>query len=294
VERVWGAVEVELPERLAETVLGMLGAACLGAELRTTAAEQGRLVAYFGTPAEAGAAGRVIAELLRGQGLPAAACGLRVERVEDGRWVERYQAALRPLPLGRRFLVDPGGSSGATHGRIRIGLVPGRAFGTGEHATTRLCAAALERHVSAGSRWSDVGCGSGILALVARHCGAAEVLAVDVDPEAVRVAREVVRRNDAAAAVRVEPGSHDVLSPGAWDGLVANVAASYFLESAGSLIDRLRPGGRLISSGFLATEREAVLAALVRAGLIELEQEASEGWSALVLRRPEARFGTAS
>src|SRR5213075_275452 len=91
--------------------------------------------------------------------------------------------------------------------REPIVLVPGMAFGTGEHETTRLCAAALERLVVPGSRWLDVGTGTGILAIVAARCGATKVVAVDNDPEAAHVALEVVRRNGLEDSIEVLEGS---------------------------------------------------------------------------------------
>jgi ribosomal protein L11 methyltransferase len=279
----WSALELELPGRLEEEVLGVLGPTCLGAEFRPSGSDGGCLVAYFATSAAAREASRSVEALLRRHELDTSA---RVRRIEDGRWVERYQAALHPMKLGRGFLVDPTGKGATAAGRRRITLVPGRAFGTGEHATTRLCAAALERCVQRGSRWVDLGCGSGILAIVARHCGAAEVLALDVDPEAVRVALEVVRRNEVADAIRVEQGTQADVTPGSWDGLVANITATYFLESAGRIAGGVRPGGTLIASGIPAEQCDEVCSALVGAELTEVGRETLEDWAVLVLQRP--------
>jgi ribosomal protein L11 methyltransferase len=286
-ERSWGALEVELPRGLEGAVLAVLGAVCLGAEFRSTGSGKGELLAYFPTRADASEAAVGVAALLRKKGIQVEASDMRVTCLEDGLWVERYQAGLQPFFLGQRFLVDPTGHGSTPAGRIRVSLVPGRAFGTGEHPTTRLCVEALERHVEAGSRWADLGCGSGILSVVALHCGARELLAVDLDPEAVRIAREVVQQNRCGGAVRVMQGTHDDVEPRAWDGVVCNIAASYFLGSAGSVIDRLRPGGLLIASGFLTVECDEIRASLARAGMIEVEDRTCEEWCALVLRQPE-------
>jgi ribosomal protein L11 methyltransferase len=277
----WSALELELPEGLEEAVLGSLGEGCLGAEFRPARAGRGTLVAYFPTRGAATSARETLTAVLGAEGLDSAACRVRVRHVDDGRWAERYQASLRPFPLGERFLIDPTGSAQDPGVRVAISLAPGSAFGTGEHPTTRMCVEGLERHVRAGSRWADVGCGTGILAVVARHCGAREVLAVDVDPESVRVARDVARRNGVSTAVRVETGTHDAAEPRAWDGVVANIDAPYFTEAAPVLADRLRLGGRLIASGFLAEQRGEVRAALARTGLTEIAEETREGWCTL-------------
>jgi ribosomal protein L11 methyltransferase len=150
---------------------------------------------------------------------------------------------------------------------------------------------ALERHVGSGERWVDLGCGSGILAIVARHCGASAVLAIDVDPQAVRVALEVVSRNDVAGAVRVVEGTETDVTPGAWDGVVTNITTSHFLRSAPGLAAGLRPGGYLIASGFLERESSVVGAALVEAGLVEIERERLEDWGGLVARKSNGQPG---
>jgi len=283
----WGALVLDTPESLEPTLVGRLSAVCLGAEFRRTEPGHGRLTIYLGSLAEAREAAEWLAEVLELNGLDPAQCGLRVERIDDRRWVERYQAALRPFPLGRRFCVDPGGGGEALAGRTPITLVPGRAFGTGEHATTRMCAGQLERHVVGGSRWVDLGCGSGILSLVARFSGAQRVLALDVDPQAAEVAASVVRRNGEAHAIGVVSGGGGCARQGVWDGVVANITASHFVHSAGLTAAMLRPGGILIASGFLAeaAERGEVLAALRGAGLVEIGHESDEGWSVLVLSR---------
>jgi ribosomal protein L11 methyltransferase len=150
---------------------------------------------------------------------------------------------------------------------------------------------ALERHARPASRWADVGCGTGVLAVVARHCGAADVLALDIDPEAVRIAREVMRLNGVAGAVRVEHGTHDLAEPRAWDGVVTNVGASYFVEFAAGAADRLRRGGNLIASGFYEDRRDEVRDALIRAGLTEVGESTSEGWCVAVFRRGSEPVG---
>lgn len=278
-ERVWAALELELPPSVADALLGAVGEACLGLESVPGRTAE-RFTAYF--DARSGpAAERRLRALLRRHGLDPAACGLTRRLVADERWVERYQAGLRPFDVGGRFTVDPAGSGAASPGRSSIALVPGRAFGTGEHPTTRLCVEALERHVRAGSRWADVGCGSGILSVVAAGCGAREVLALDVDAEAAAVAREVVRRNEVGGIVRVAVGGDLAATDRRWDGIVCNISTAFLQEAGLALSRRLAAGGVFVASGWPATDLALVTTALTAgAALAELEVRTSDGWGA--------------
>ena len=125
--------------------------------------------------------------------ITAADTRLTITDVGDEGWVEAWQRSLAPIPLGTRFVVLPHENLPAPASREPIRLIPGMAFGTGEHATTRLCAGVLEDLVVPGSRWLDLGCGTGILAIVAARLGASSVAALDLDPQAAQVAEEVVR-----------------------------------------------------------------------------------------------------
>jgi ribosomal protein L11 methyltransferase len=261
--RCWAALRVGLPDEVAEVLPGRLGTEILGAEVVPLAGDRVELVLYVADDERAAALEPRVLAVLAEFGLDAT---VRREVVADGRWVEAYQAGLHPLSLGERFVVLPGDDHAGPPGREPIVLVPGRAFGTGEHSTTRLCAAALERHVAAGSRWLDLGTGSGILAVVAARCGAGAVDAVDVDADAVEVAREVVARNAVADRVVTSEGSASDRPADRYDGVVANISESYFFAESASIARALRPGGLLIASGFLRDDADAVDAALSTAG----------------------------
>jgi ribosomal protein L11 methyltransferase len=169
--------------------------------------------------------------------------------------------------------------------RSPILLVPGRAFGTGEHGTTRLAVEALEQHVTPGSAWLDLGTGTGLLALVARHLGAGRVIARDNDPDAVEVAREVLRANGSAHGVELRQGSMEELAAASFDGIVANIVAPFFLAHAAEVAALLRPGGLLLATGLLAEEEGKVGSALERAGLRLESRESVPPWVLLLARR---------
>ena len=195
--------------------------------------------------------------------------------------MERFQQSLRPIALGRGFLVVPGAEEPEAGGRSVIRLVPGRAFGTGEHPTTRLCAQALESRVAPGQRWLDLGTGTGILAVLAVRCGAASVVARDVDPDAVEVASGVLASNGVRDRVDLAVGSLEGLDGAALDGIVANIAASFFLDQAPALGRALRRGGRILASGFLDVDLPDVRHALEASGFRDVRSEMDGAWRLL-------------
>jgi ribosomal protein L11 methyltransferase len=278
---------VEVADLLAEELSVVLGDEGLGSETRTLASGRSEVRLYFETPQVAHAKLAELQRLLtvfepeRASGEP------RVEQVEDLLWVQRFQASLRPFELGQRFRVHPeGGGRPPTEpdGRYPIVLVPGQAFGTGEHPTTRMCAALLEASVEPGDRWADLGCGTGILSVVAHRCGAGKVRAFDNDPQAVAVAREVLAANRLEAPVCVSLGSIDEAGQRDWHGVVANIELSFFLTESTRLAGSLRRGGTLIASGFLWRDVGDVRIALERANLKTVDTVQDGPWAAIVAR----------
>jgi ribosomal protein L11 methyltransferase len=284
-EARWVALALTVPEAMQDDLAGILGEDSLGVE--TSPARDGQATLRVFLPLESGSSARVDAakDALRAHGLAPETCGLRLEPVADERWVERYHASLQPIAIGTMFLVIPGEPPESTGGRQRILLPPGQAFGTGEHETTRLCAEALERRVELGSVWADVGTGTGILAVVAVHCGASRVLACDVDPEAIDVAREVLDANAVADKVDLRLGSAEALPPSSADGIVANIEMRYFEEHARELAAALRPGGILLVSGFLRADVPQIVEVLGSAGLSAVEDNERGPWALVIAAR---------
>lgn len=182
-------------------------------------------------------------------------------------------------------------------GDIIVRLDPGMAFGTGLHPTTRLCVRELETRVSSGMTVLDVGTGSGILSVVAAKLGAVRVLGLDIDPVAVRVARENAVVNGVEEVVEIEEGSlprvgqdplgraRDGWPEGGFDLVVANMTAEVLAELAIPLSRAPRPGGLLVGSGIIGERFTEAAYALTNAGL-RLVDAVSEGdWRAIVLMR---------
>lgn len=208
--------------------------------------------------------------------------------VDEEDWAHSWKAFWHPQRIGKHLVVRPSWEPFEPEPGDRvIVLDPRQAFGTGQHATTRLCLAALERLAPAcrGKRVIDVGTGSGILAIAAAMLGAREVEAVDVDSVAVATATENFALNGVADRCHAHlASSAQVAKPGAV--VVANILAEVIIELAGDLARLLVPGGVLVASGIIAPRGPAVVAELRGAGLVTGEPAVEEGWWAVEARLP--------
>jgi ribosomal protein L11 methyltransferase len=225
-------------------------------------------------------------EILRAEGFQVGD-GLTLRTVDDASWAEAWKAHFKPLRVGRRFVVKPTWETwDPAPGDLVLELDPEMAFGSGAHPTTQLCLRLLEQHLQPGARVLDWGTGSGILALAAARLGAAEVLAVDLDPLAARTAAANAARNG-ADVVRTATASIEALPADAgFDWVVANIVADPLIAGAVEVAGRLRPGGRALLSGIIDSREADVRAAFESAGLTLLETAADQEWRALLWRRP--------
>lgn len=225
--------------------------------------------------------------------LPAARVSPR--EVDDEDWARRSQAGLGPVTVGR-VTITPSSKFIVPNYAIRIVIPPSMAFGTGHHATTRLCLAAMQMLNLEGTLALDFGTGSGLLAIAARLLGADGAVGIDIDPDAVECARANLRLNPAATGVRFEladllaareSGAGGVQAafslPKPPDVVTANLTGALLCRAAPVLTATFAPGGALIMSGLLAEERDEVVAAFHDVDLVwEMEEE---GWVGLGFAR---------
>lgn len=214
------------------------------------------------------------------------------KRVTDEDWAEKWKEHYQPMRIGRRIVIVPAWLSPPLEpDDVAIRLDPGMAFGTGTHPTTQLCLEAIGERLRPGDSVLDLGCGSGILSIAAAKLDSAPVLALDVDAEAVRVARENVAANGVSGKVRVEQGSlADILRSTfparAWDLVVANILAPVIIRLLDDgLAQTVLPSGTLIVSGILDVQALAVEDSLTRAGLPRIERRQMGDWVALAAGR---------
>jgi len=226
---------------------------------------------------------RALRRQLAALALPSA---VRSRWLSEEDWAHAWKEFFPVLRVSPRLVVCPTWRSYRPRkGDAVIRLDPGMAFGTGQHPTTLMCLRALEEFLRPGMDVLDLGTGSGILALAAARLGAISVLALDVDPQAVAVARENVRLNGLGAVVQVEEGSLDEALRAAFHLVMANISATIIVEMAPALAEVLRPGGALIAAGFSAESAERVSGALARTGLVVERALADGDWRALIARR---------
>ena len=218
--------------------------------------------------------------------------GLEVRQVAEEDWAEAWKAHFKPLKVTAKLVIRPPWEEYAAQpGETVITIYPGMAFGTGRHASTLLCLKALEQvweehPPRAGSPWQvlDVGTGTGILALAAARYGA-EVLAIDLDPEAVAAALENVRLNNLLDRVWVEETPLNSLRQ-QFGLIMANITTPDLLQLAEALAARLLNEGVLIISGFLAEDALRLSARYQGLGLHQTGFLTQEDWGALIFRRP--------
>lgn len=188
------------------------------------------------------------------------------------------------IPGARPIIVRPPQIAyEAKSGEVVIDLVPGLAFGTGQHQSTRLCLGLLADLISGGERVLDVGTGSGILAVAAASLGAATVLATDIDPLAVDAARQTVRQNRMTEVVDVREAS--IPAGDRFDLITANLTADILQYLAADLATALHAGGTLIASGLIDARVDDVRGAFEGEGLQLDRIEREDEWRGLVLSK---------
>lgn len=189
------------------------------------------------------------------------------ETVHEQDWAENWKRYYKPFRAGERIVVKPSWEPYEPFPEdLVIEMDPGMAFGTGTHETTYMCLQMLERYVRPGSACIDVGTGTGILAIAAAKLGAQDVLAIDLDEQAVVVAKENIRKNGMEQVVHAQAGDLLKDSIGKADVIVANIIADVICALCGPAKSHIRPGGAFICSGIIREREEDVLRALRQAG----------------------------
>jgi ribosomal protein L11 methyltransferase len=212
--------------------------------------------------------------------------------VADEDWARRSQQDLGAVEVGRVVIAPPwvvADLEAPALGRVTVVIQPSMGFGTGHHATTRLCTALLQRLDLPGRTVLDVGTGSGVLALVARALGARAVLAVDDDPDAVESARENLGLNGGPAGIELRVADFRGLPANPFDVVVANLTGGLLARSADVLAGAVAPGGSLVISGVTLEEEAEVLRAFAP-WMAVVERLTEDEWVAALLRRHGSRL----
>jgi ribosomal protein L11 methyltransferase len=219
---------------------------------------------------------------------------IQARDIDDEDWARRSQDNLTAVTVGRLTVAppwdaghrdsDPGARAGlGIQGQsMTIVIAPSMGFGTGHHATTRLCLQALQELNLAAAHVVDVGTGSGVLAIAARMLGAAEAIGIDDDPDAIHAATENLAHNPTVDRVRFEVNDLRAAALPKADVITANLTGALLIQSANLLLAALTPGGSLIVSGLQSHERDDVVRAF---GRPRITWEAAEDeWVAIIFR----------
>ena len=208
--------------------------------------------------------------------------------ISDEAWAERSQASLTAIRVGRVVVTPPWAraDTASSDEDLVITIVPSMGFGTGHHASTRLCLQLLQSWRHDAQSVLDVGTGSGVLAIAAWRLGAARVIGIDVDADALTSARENVELNGADAAVELQvvdlaDASNQV--GGGFDLVLANLTSAMLERFASALGSLVAPGGSLIVSGFQIGEDDNVLRAFEASRFTMSDRGDEDGWVALRL-----------
>ena len=244
--------------------------------------ERSRVVALTdaGTDADVLLAAAVRAARLS---LTAADLPFTLRQVAQQDWVRLTQSQFAPIHIGKNIWVVPSWHDAPDPAALILELDPGLAFGTGSHPTTRLCMEWLEAHPPVAASVLDYGCGSGILALVAKKLGAADVIGVDIDPQAIESAAYNSSRNQCTLAFYLPDQFAAAVGSRRFDVVVANILSGPLKLMAPMLCGRLAADAQLVLSGVLAAQANEVIAAY--ANFIDLTVWAErDGWVALAGR----------
>ena len=222
---------------------------------------------------------------------------MTLENLKDADWENNWKQYYKPMEIGERLLVIPEWEQENVKGQAKYAgkvpliLEPGLTFGTGSHATTRLCLQALDKCIHGGEKILDLGCGSGILSIGALVLGAKEAFACDIDEKCVDVAYENAALNGVGKD-RYTVRWGDVLTDttlqaefgGGYDMVVANIVADVIMGLSDKVRPFLKEGGLFLCSGIIDDRAEEVLAKLRADGWMVLEQNDSEGWYSFLCR----------
>ncbi|MEJ2746444.1 MAG: 50S ribosomal protein L11 methyltransferase, partial [Anaerolineae bacterium] len=215
-------------------------------------------------------------------------------QLEEEDWANAWKSHYHPFRIGHKIWIQPSwleqetaapGKDGVQPGDVVLTLDPGMAFGTGLHPTTQMCLLALEKLVQPGMTVLDVGTGSAILAIAAAKLGANSLLGIDTDKLAVTTATANAAQNDVAAQIDIRQGTLDTVEQRGWDMVVVNILAPVIISMLAQdhLMDYVAENGRLILSGIIEEQGEAVVTAVNAAGGYITETYQVRDWMAYVV-----------
>lgn len=217
--------------------------------------------------------------------------GVETSFVEDSDWENNWLEYYKPIEVGEKLVVVPEWEDIPDDGRTALRLDPGLIFGTGSHATTRMCLAALEKYAGEGKTFLDLGCGSGILGIGALVLGSARCVGCDIDPKAPDVAASNAALNGIgsdrfkvyAGNILSDASLRHMLGSG-YDAVLANIVSDVIIPLSALVREFMKPGAVFITSGIIDGRQDEVRAALEGNGFEVVEHRNEEEWHCFVCR----------
>lgn len=208
--------------------------------------------------------------------------------ISEEEWENNWKQFFKCTEIGKRLCVRPSWENyDNKDGRVILSIDPGAAFGTGTHATTSMCLEALEVEITTGMTVLDIGAGSGILSVAAVLLGALKADGVDIDPVAVRVAKENAALNGVEDKTNYILGNLDEEITGQYDVVVANIVADAIIALSESAGRHMKPDGKFLCSGIIDLRADEVEAALTDRGYRILKKMTNNNWVAFLADRPQ-------
>ncbi len=208
-------------------------------------------------------------------------------------WANNWRKYFHPIEIGEKIMIKPVWEElTEPTDRTVFNIEPGMSFGTGSHYTTQLCLETLEKYIKSGDKMLDLGCGSGILSIVALMLGASEAVAVDVDPVAVDTAYQNAERNGIdksrytviSGDVVKDSGVQDVISRNKYNVVCANIVADVIIGLAPVVRQYMADGAVFITSGIIEDRINDVTAALTENGFAITEINRRKDWASIVCK----------
>ncbi|MFY9556026.1 MAG: 50S ribosomal protein L11 methyltransferase [Blastocatellia bacterium] len=283
----WWLVALSVPPGAAEAASSILfEAGSSGIITLDETAEGVNLGAYFDDPRNASEITQALQAELERAGLGGELRSFSISHVPEQDWMQKWKEGFEPVWIGSRLIIAPSWKlPEEDRGRVVIQIDPGMAFGTGTHETTRLCLEAIEHRWRGGSLL-DVGTGTGILAIAAALLApGSRVIAIDVDPLAIDVARENLAINGVSRAVELAEGQPRNFTGGRFNIVVANLTAEVIVDLMADLAGCVDAGGSMILSGILCELAEDVEKALAASGFKVTERRDAGEWCILIAER---------
>lgn len=284
----WQELTIEINYEAGEAVAGLLEDAGAQGVIMEEIDNRQRVIAYFQEEQMEKIKNNTLPRIktLAKYGLDTGKVIVEIKTRDDEDWSTSWQKFFHPVEAGHRFLITPSWEQVLETDRKVIKIDPGMAFGVGSHETTRICIDLLEKYINNSTiKMLDIGTGTGILSIVAAMLGVKEILAIDIDPAAVKSARENIIINKVSEQIQVKAGDLTVGVSVAYPFITANLLPDIILRLLPSIPPLLTEGGLIVLSGIIREKTDLIIKELAGYNLEVIDNTIMGEWVGLVARK---------